>query len=484
MTIADPLSRLVRQEHRVENLDLPVLLEMLLSELPEELRKAQHIRLNAEKDTQVATRIVQRWRVPNNPISNTVGPTTEKLDLLISAPYADKLPLKVVELIRQDVPFAVLVPLPLLNEIDRIGKTEIDHKVRSKRQKMKLIVSSSLGQAWLFVNHPKCRLDNDQHVVFFTQCADCPELDKASHQIFSSWYASCITDANTIILPRTMSRSQDINVLVLSLIHSLMVDGAQRKLKQRNPSVSTTKPTKLANSGSQPSAREQRAAKRLWAANTEATEDPPQTPLSPQGDQCNRTTTRPLHTISTTIPPKPIDQWPPLQSSDDIPADMPRVPPEEMRQGLPKDLIVLRGHKGQATPYPRPACQRVALAKTEHETMIHVKGNRVNHELSRTYYWPKMATQIQNICSACPTCQESQVRRQNLSAEFRQADIKDLPMPRRAYGIDFYGHEQGEILVAVDLCTREAILWFLANRKQDNVARALLTGLILTGLNS
>ena len=52
-------------------------------------------------------------------------------------------------------------------------------------------------------------------------------------------------------------------------------------------------------------------------------------------------------------------------------------------------------------------------------------------------------------------------------------------MPRQAYGIDFYGHEQGEILVAVDLCTREAILWFLPNRKQENVARALLTGLVL-----
>jgi hypothetical protein len=51
-------------------------------------------------------------------------------------------------------------------------------------------------------------------------------------------------------------------------------------------------------------------------------------------------------------------------------------------------------------------------------------------------------------------------------------------MPRQAYGIDFYGHEQGEILVAIDLCTREATFWFLANRKQDNVTRALLTGLI------
>ena len=168
MSIADPLSRLARQEHRVENLDLPVLLQMLLAELPEELRAAQHIRVNAEKDTQVATRIVQRWRTPTNPISNTIGSTNEKLDFLISAPYADKLPLKIAELIRQNIPFAILVPLPLLNEIERISKTEVDPIVRERRQKMKLIISSSLGQAWL-INHPKCRVDNDQHVVYFTQ---------------------------------------------------------------------------------------------------------------------------------------------------------------------------------------------------------------------------------------------------------------------------------------------------------------------------
>jgi hypothetical protein len=50
-----------------------------------------------------------------------------------------------------------------------------------------------------------------------------------------------------------------------------------------------------------------------------------------------------------------------------------------------------------------------------------------------------------------------------------------MPLARQAYGIDFYGHEKGEILVAVDLCTREVSLWFLPNRKQENVARALLT---------
>ena len=51
-------------------------------------------------------------------------------------------------------------------------------------------------------------------------------------------------------------------------------------------------------------------------------------------------------------------------------------------------------------------------------------------------------------------------------------------MPRQAYGIDFYGHMKGEILVAIDLCTREVLLWFLPSRKQDGVAKALLTGLI------
>ncbi len=94
MAIADPLSRLSRQEHRVDNLDLPLLLEMLLTELPEEIRKlVEHFCVNAEKDTNVVTRIVQRWRALNNLISNTVG-DSGGTDFLISAPYADKLPLK------------------------------------------------------------------------------------------------------------------------------------------------------------------------------------------------------------------------------------------------------------------------------------------------------------------------------------------------------------------------------------------------------
>ena len=157
---------------------------------------------------------------------------------------------------------------------------------------------------------------------------------------------------------------------------------------------------------------------------------------------------------------------------------MMRVPREEMKKNMPHDLIVFRDANGRQRILV-PKCQRIALTQTEHETMLHVKGPCVLHELSRSYFWPHMAQEIKHLCTACSVCKRSQVQRQNLSSEFRQAEEKDMPLPRQAYGIDFYGHDKGEILVAMDLCTREATLWFLPNRKQENVARALMTGLIL-----
>ena len=68
----------------------------------------------------------------------------------------------------------------------------------------------------------------------------------------------------------------------------------------------------------------------------------------------------------------------------------------------------------------------------------------------------------------------AKVRRQQLSAAFEQADKEDLPLPRQAYGIDFYGPTHGDILVALDLCTRR----FLPDRKMEGVAKALLSGII------
>jgi hypothetical protein len=199
--------------------------------------------------------------------------------------------------------------------------------------------------------------------------------------------------------------------------------------------------------------------------------------LDPQ--ECQRTLRHPLHTISTGLTPLPIEQWPPLQDPKDKPSNMIRVPNEEMEKiRLMISSYFVTAMDGSAYWYPN-ANALPYLTQTEHETMLHVKGPRVLHELSRSYFWPKMAEEMKQFCTACNVYQNSQIQRQNLSSAFRQAEEKDMPLPRQAYGIDFYGHKKGGILVAVDLCTREATLWFSPNRKQENVARALVTGLIL-----
>jgi hypothetical protein len=80
MVIVDSLSRLARQENQLDNLGLPLMLETLLKELPLTVHNALIIRVNAEKDRIVVSRIRQRWRKTSNPINNTVGSISDKID--------------------------------------------------------------------------------------------------------------------------------------------------------------------------------------------------------------------------------------------------------------------------------------------------------------------------------------------------------------------------------------------------------------------
>jgi hypothetical protein len=192
---------------------------MLFRELPLSVKQAMNIRVNAEKDTAVVTRIVQKWREPTNPISNTIGSPSTNVDFLISAPYADKLPNTVAELIRKDIPFAILIPLPLLNEIDRTGKDSIDEQVRKRRLNMKLVVSTSLGQGWL-INHPECRLDKTSHAIFFTTCADKVLQDKGE-DIFHNWTQSTLQQSSLKAKPSEHS-IRDIDIACLYSIDTLM----------------------------------------------------------------------------------------------------------------------------------------------------------------------------------------------------------------------------------------------------------------------
>jgi hypothetical protein len=55
-----------------------------------------------------------------------------------------------------------------------------------------------------------------------------------------------------------------------------------------------------------------------------------------------------------------------------------------------------------------------------------------------------------------------------------------LLLPRQRYGIDFYGVHNGEILVMVDLFSRETMLEFLPNRKMERVCQAIMKRIIFS----
>ena len=71
----------------------------------------------------------------------------------------------------------------------------------------------------------------------------------------------------------------------------------------------------------------------------------------------------------------------------------------------------------------------------------------------------------ETICKACKSFQTANVRRQHLSAAFEQAGKENLFV----YDMDFYGHTHGDVLVALDLGTREVSLRFLPDRKIEQV---------------
>ncbi len=65
-----------------------------------------------------------------------------------------------------------------------------------------------------------------------------------------------------------------------------------------------------------------------------------------------------------------------------------------------------------------------------------------------------------------------------MQADFDAQAPQAHAIPRKHYGIDFYGVQGGEILVLVDLFTRETILEWLPSRKQESVVRIIMRRVI------
>jgi hypothetical protein len=121
--------------------------------------------------------------------------------------------------------------------MDRVGKHEIDEAVRDKRLRMKLVISTSLGQAWL-INHPSCNLAASTHSVFFTESPDGEPLQRPSSAIFCSWYtenlASPHSEATLSCSKELISR--DLGELVVSaiMIKTLSLKSLQERCEQES----------------------------------------------------------------------------------------------------------------------------------------------------------------------------------------------------------------------------------------------------------
>jgi hypothetical protein len=141
--------------------------------------------------------------------------------------------------------------------------------------------------------------------------------------------------------------------------------------------------------------------------------------------------------------------------------------------GYPEGLLAVPNPYGS----PRiivPRSQVNALVLQCHEDIHHQSYIKVLHVLKALYYWPSMSAHAERLCTACQTCLTASVRRKHLKTTFDAHVPQSTAMPRQDYDIDFYGVFKGEIMVIVDLFTRETILTHLDNRTQDNVALTLL----------
>ncbi len=121
---------------------LPVKLAALLDHLPEYLQNVRTVRVHTNKDTAEAARIVQRWRTPMNPISQSQLTASAKADFIIGTPYADRGTLKISQLLKEDRDVACLHPTSLINQIP-VENSGINKEVAEKLRKTRKIVLSN-----------------------------------------------------------------------------------------------------------------------------------------------------------------------------------------------------------------------------------------------------------------------------------------------------------------------------------------------------
>jgi hypothetical protein len=398
----------------------------------------------------------------------------EKLNAFsIGTPHADTGVREIRELIYGGKAFAVLTPISLLLQIDRgTNEGEMDKGIAEKVNHMTNIIMAATDDAWLIHLPGMARihevftaelLEMDRSNVedLIAMMQDSTEDNEASSRTFSPSF--CLLNSTGQEFPMDRLRnslscqeaiSEPRNSFLL-LLYSKEAKMANRKELDRPVWVQTR-----AQQGDYscvlklPEQKRKRKDKGPKEAKVVIGKQR-QSPLSSWIDK---------QLLGQIIPKRHLDKDGKLT----------------MMEGYPHGLLAIPsdGYAGQRILVP--VDEQKGLIKSTHAKIHHQGHTTVHHVLYPLYYWPGMDATIEAVCTACAKCIRANRRRKKLNWDFNPASQKELLPPRQCYGIDFYGVHNGEILVMVDLFSRETMLEFLPDRKMERVCKAIMKRIIFS----
>jgi hypothetical protein len=358
-------------------------------------------------------------------ITDSSSGSIELKSFSIKAPHADVGVLEIQDLIKKDRLFAILIPLSLIPQISRgiTGHEDDDDSITSKVNGMTKIIMASTADAWL-INLPGLprrhevltveQLDDDtSHVVELLQALtgvdtkDTPTSHGGKDgrvDVCLSFLLQCRCNLNAYRRCRRQADKQmDSSSLSLPVLVSTRAEILQASAPQK---IARTKVTRL-------TAR---------------------VPLNPLPSWIGK------QLVGQTIPKHHLDEHGILST---------------IFEGFPNGLLAIIPPTDFIGPrIVVPKDEQMNLITATHAEIHHQGHTKVLHMLYPLYYWPGMHSDIENFCTTCETCIKATRRRKKLKMVFKPMPGKPLLLPRERYGIDFYGLQDGEILVIVDLFLR------------------------------
>ncbi len=481
MLFADPLSRVCRPTEGWYDPSLPRKLAALFEHLPKEVRDNPYVRVYAGKDTYAAGRLIQKWRKPSNPISQGKLLTKEMAPntFHIGIDDVNKSVNEFVKLIHGDKYFAVLMPISVTSEIARLENVEEERRhdleLATKVSRMSKITLASSAEVWL-INLPREPFNH-----FYSNDMEGLGLTGVQEVFLASYEEMKIQSR---IIMDVNDEEPPIDTVVVDAFPTTRASARlkDKRIAKQNSDDSITRPKgKRTTDVVHPEwSGISTSAGRAIVSGDRHSEEQGISAVTPVHENGKITWTN--------VPRQPIpklddvDLWIGRQlNHEKLPAKYLYEAPEgelvTSIEGYPEGLLAIPGENGSLRIIV-PRYQIKALVLQCHEDIHHQSHVKVLYILRPLFYWPGMSKSIEKICTACRTCIRSSVRRRHLKAKFDQNAPPSTMLPRQDYGIDFYGVYKGEILVMIDLFTRETILTHLNNRTQDNVAKAIIRNII------